>query len=195
MEFTSLFDKQREYEAIIECDSDTRLKKKILALLVELGESANEKPEIFKYWSSQPKGSMVKTAEEYAAKYQKPVIPISKDPLLEELSDMFAFILSLGLELDLDQEKISLEYPIRFSDLSDLYIEFSHHVTYLYTLWSITKKEPVSEDQPTNILEVYLRLLNLFFSIVYEHGYDEKNLEEAYLVKNKINFDRQKQGY
>jgi dimeric dUTPase (all-alpha-NTP-PPase superfamily) len=60
-------------------EGEDRLAKKILALQVELGELANELPEVFKFWSNKKNN------------YEK---------ALEELVDCLHFILGIGLELD-----------------------------------------------------------------------------------------------
>ncbi|MGY6765708.1 dUTP diphosphatase [Faecalibacterium prausnitzii] len=60
-------------------EGEDRLAEKILALQVELGELANELPEVFKFWSNKKNN------------YEK---------ALEELVDCLHFILSIGLELD-----------------------------------------------------------------------------------------------
>jgi len=66
--------------------------KKELALLVELGELANELPEVFKYWSCKENN------------YER---------ALEEYVDCLHFILSIGIDLgadDTDIEKIFIDH-------------------------------------------------------------------------------------
>src|SRR5699024_8906417 len=63
------------------------LDKKILSLQVELGELANELPEVFKFWSNKKNN------------YKK---------ALEEYCDCLHFILSIGLEHNFDEEYLFL---------------------------------------------------------------------------------------
>ncbi|TFJ93931.1 dUTP diphosphatase [Lentibacillus salicampi] len=81
MEWTSLYTKQKQLDAYIESQHDLSdkdlFREKYLALLVELGELANE-TRCFKFWSVKPRS--------------KPSV------ILEEYVDGIHFILSLGLE-------------------------------------------------------------------------------------------------
>jgi|SRR5690606_24316062 len=62
-------------------DGEDRLAKKILALQVELGELANELPEVFKFWSNKKNN------------YEK---------ALKEYVDVLHFVLDIGLEVGAD---------------------------------------------------------------------------------------------
>ncbi|QOR65759.1 dUTP diphosphatase [Cytobacillus suaedae] len=62
-------------------EMENLIEKKVLALLVEIGELANE-TRCFKFWSIKP--------------------PSSKDKILEEFVDGVHFILSIGLDLAYD---------------------------------------------------------------------------------------------
>lgn len=64
-------------------EGEDRLAKKILALKVELGELANELPEVFKFWSNKKNN------------YKK---------ALEELVDCLHFFLSIGNDLWISQD-------------------------------------------------------------------------------------------
>jgi dimeric dUTPase (all-alpha-NTP-PPase superfamily) len=79
----NLFQLQKELDERIHIkhnlQNENLIEKKILALLVELGELANE-TRCFKFWSIKP--------------------PSSKEKILEEFVDGLHFILSLGLEFD-----------------------------------------------------------------------------------------------
>ncbi|MGV2622385.1 dUTP diphosphatase [Halobacillus sp. ACCC02827] len=81
MEWNRLYDMQRALDQYIEDQHDikqgTKTEEKILALLVEIGELANE-TRCFKFWSS--KG------------------PSEKEVILEEYVDGIHFLLSLGLD-------------------------------------------------------------------------------------------------
>lgn len=82
--------------------------KRILALVVEISELANE-TRAFKYWSL--KG------------------PSEKDVLLEEFSDSIHFILSLGLDLGVIE--LIVECEDKDYDLNRLFLEWSESSTKL----------------------------------------------------------------
>ncbi len=84
MELKTLFTMQRELDAYIQKSQSVKedvFKEKGLALLVELAELANE-TRCFKFWSA--KG------------------PSEREVILEEYVDSIHFILSLGIEKNLD---------------------------------------------------------------------------------------------
>ncbi|PMC37088.1 dUTPase [Bacillus sp. UMB0899] len=85
MNFTVLFNMQQELDIKIETqhnlENENLVDRKILALLVEIGELANE-TRCFKFWSLKP--------------------PAHADVILEEYVDGIHFILSLGLEMKID---------------------------------------------------------------------------------------------
>ncbi|MED4987963.1 dUTP diphosphatase [Parageobacillus toebii] len=83
MDLSSLYSLQRQLDGRIETQhglqEEDLFDKKILALLVEIGELANE-TRCFKFWSVKP--------------------PSPREKVLEEYVDGLHFILSLGLECD-----------------------------------------------------------------------------------------------
>lgn len=85
------FAMQHELDSYIkrehELHGEDLFEKKVLALLVEIGELANE-TRCFKFWSKKP--------------------PASHDAILEEFVDGVHFILSLGLELGFSDRDIDL---------------------------------------------------------------------------------------
>ena len=116
MDLQNLFSMQEDLDYRIEKDhnllSENLVPKKTLALLVELGELANE-TRCFKFWSN--KG------------------PSPKKVILEEYVDGLHFILSLGLKLNysknLNLESMkALESPlyVQFLDLYDKISKFNN---------------------------------------------------------------------
>lgn len=96
---------QRELDSRIEAEhgivrTDSLLDKKVLALLVEVGELANE-TRCFKFWSS--KG------------------PSEKEVVLEEYADGLHFVLSIGLFLGFE-DKLSLKDLNVSRDLSSQFL-------------------------------------------------------------------------
>ncbi|RDI44222.1 dUTP diphosphatase [Falsibacillus pallidus] len=92
MDIQSLFKMQKELDGFIEKERGIEgadlFQQKLLALLVEIGELANE-TRCFKFWSSKPASS--------------------KDTILEEFVDGVHFILSLGIIKSFDTKKFSIE--------------------------------------------------------------------------------------
>lgn len=157
-----LFMMQKELDTKIETQHQLQQEmlfdRKILALLVEVGELANE-TRCFKFWSVKP--------------------PASIDVILEEYVDGIHFILSLGLEID-------IEPTIQFENKQD-----KRNVTeqFLYVYQSITLfKDERSISMYKNMFEEYLFLGELL-------GFSSAQIEKAYVSKNEVNHERQKQGY
>ena len=92
MRWNDLFERQRELDAYIleqqSLEGQDVLEEKILALLVELGELANE-TRCFKFWSQKPSSD--------------------KAVVLEEYVDSIHFLLSIGLEKGYTFSQITLE--------------------------------------------------------------------------------------
>ncbi|WP_180232381.1 dUTP diphosphatase [Priestia megaterium] len=200
MNFTELFTAQKKYEESISYKGEDRFKKKILALLVEVGESANERPSLFKFWSKSHKGSAQKTAEKYAEAYQQPVIPVDEDLFLEELVDIFSFILSQGLEIGIDGKDIAPPIIDQiFDDSVDLYLLFAQRVLNLYTSWKMEKLEKLNANVYSvgtpSTEEAFNQLLGTFFALALVLEYELSDIETAYYKKNAINVKRQDQGY
>jgi dimeric dUTPase (all-alpha-NTP-PPase superfamily) len=180
-------------------DQSERIKKKIFSLIIEHAEMANEKPEIFKFWSSNPQGNSAKTAARYAKAYNLPVIACEKDLVLEELVDMFHFMLSLGNELDISHRVIELRIvPIAtYHEAIELHLDFIGFVIDLYYLWNsnIRFSEHIDTINEERLFHAYLKVLRAFFAIAHELGYTLHQLEEGYYEKNKVNHERQQSGY
>src|SRR5690606_16674705 len=107
MNLEKLFQMQKELDARILAEhpiqeGENRLAKKILALLVELGELANEWRG-FKFWSEDqvPRTRVLvnRTTDDIGFKYIGP--EHIKNPLLEEYVDCLHFLLSIGLESEI----------------------------------------------------------------------------------------------
>lgn len=192
MDLQNLFHTQKEFDkGFVDHDKRDRIKKKFFALLVEQGEAANESPATFKYWSSNPKGASLKTAEKYAELYGQPIIPVMGDPLLEELVDKLHFILSLGNELEISQHVHAIQVAVT-DDLVDMHLYFAHYVSNMYLQYRVLSKEDYNNSV---IIGSYTQILKLFFGIALALGYSEHDIEAAYYRKNKINYERQENGY
>lgn len=162
MNITKLMDMQTALDKHIETKHDlfteNLVERKILALLVELGELANE-TRCFKFWSL--KG------------------PSDKETILAEYVDGIHFILSLGIEKGFIP-KVELRSLLNQTDITTQFIaiygsinEFRIHLT------DATFQTVFSE---------YLLLGEML-------GFSAKDVETAYITKNEVNYERQKQGY
>lgn len=94
--------------------------KRLLALLVELGELANE-TRVFKYWSN--KGSS------------------PKEVVLDEYADAFHFLLSLGIALK--PTKFIYDYEASNDDVSTQFVNLYHKASELYTHYDLAHYEEV----------------------------------------------------
>lgn len=161
MDWSALYRMQKQLDNYIESQHDLTGKdlfeEKQLALLVELGELANE-TRCFKFWSNKPRNE--------------------ESVILEEYVDGIHFILSLGLEkgyeyISARTENSSNSETVQFNQVFAACVSF--------------KQQPTRANYEL-LFEYYLQLGELL-------GFDEKAVQEAYLKKNEINYERQNQGY
>lgn len=141
--------------------------KKILALIVELGECANEWRG-FKFWS----------------KDQTPRTGIPgfyNSPLLEEYVDCLHFILSIGNELHHYDDKTNIDFEKEDRDITWHF----HSLINVYSdLWNYGE-----------IDEPYGQIIKRFLDLGELLGFTYQEIEQAYLNKNEVNHARQENGY
>ncbi|MCT2535059.1 dUTP diphosphatase [Aquibacillus koreensis] len=163
MNWEPLFSMQKKLDAYIQSNHHLQTSelfdKKILALLVEVGELANE-TRCFKFWSKKP--------------------PSDQQVILEEYVDGIHFILSLGIDKGYSNYNGENKTELVQKDITLTF----HHV---YEKIIAFKNEP-SKACYTQLFDTYIRLGELL-------GFSEQSMSEAYLEKNKVNFERQDQGY
>lgn len=161
MDWYKLFSMQKKLDEYIAENNQLKetdlFNRKYLALLVELGELANE-TRCFKFWSSKTKGDRTKILEEYV--------------------DGIHFILSLGIEKGFnfssdDIEETSLHETEQFIKVFEACVNF---------------KKIIDQNNYNILFKNYLQLGQLL-------GFSEKDIQHAYYEKNKINYERQLQGY
>lgn len=161
MKLQELFKMQAELDHFIQSNQNITedvFRKKGLALLVELAELANE-TRCFKFWSS-------KKASE-------------RSVILEEYVDSIHFLLSLGIEKDLNTLENWPE-PISEKDLTELFLQTQ------YAIQAFLKNYSMS-----NYMEIWSCYGGI--AVALEFSYDE--VLDAYMKKNKTNYDRQNEGY
>jgi dimeric dUTPase (all-alpha-NTP-PPase superfamily) len=152
MQLEKLFEMQKALDQHIEEKHDLQeedlFNRKVLALLVELGELANE-TRCFKFWSIKPSSE--------------------KSVVLEEFVDGIHFILSLGIECGFQKLQYSL-----LTEPSDLTL--SEQFLLIYEKVNEFKNSK-SNDDFINLLESYLQLgalLGITFEEM-EEAYFAKN--------------------
>lgn len=103
MNLKKLFETQNVLRERIGYNESDRLNKLVLALLVEIGECANELPEVFKFWSTKKKNNYKKALVEYV--------------------DGVHFVLELGLELGV-KDTVYLPQTIKSNTSTDIATQF-----------------------------------------------------------------------
>ena len=171
MNLSALFEKQRELDNHIIAEKGLEgkdlLSEKILSLQVELGELANELPEVFKFWSNKKND------------YEKALV---------EYCDVLHFLLSVGNELEYDYVPKPDFFP---TDLVTLFLQVNAEISDIYHFLYVVEFE---RDQET-LLNTYQCLFDLFLMIGQRLGFTEQEAMDAYIAKNKINHARQDNSY
>lgn len=161
MNLHKLFTMQRALDQYIQSNKQVKedvFIKKGLALIVELAELANE-TRCFKFWSE--KG------------------PSERSVILEEYVDSIHFILSLGIEKELEDLE---EWPLEDieGDLTALFIGTNKSILAFL-------------EEPTKIH--YEKVWMMYGAIAGKLGFSSGDVLQAYIAKNEMNYERQKNGY
>jgi dimeric dUTPase (all-alpha-NTP-PPase superfamily) len=177
LNFEKLYEMQKTLMERIEKEhppmvGEDRLKKRLLALLTEVGECANEWRG-FKFWSVNqlPHTSAARIINQDGKEFE------FYNPLLEEYVDGLHFILELGIILDVTFYSQEIE-PFITNSIEYQFLKVYREIT---NLW---------------LDEVfYLELLNAYVGLGEMLGFSRVDIEKAYFEKNAINHKRQEQGY
>jgi dimeric dUTPase (all-alpha-NTP-PPase superfamily) len=172
MNLEKLFQTQKVLRDRIGYNEPDRFNKIILALLVELGECANEWRG-FKFWSvnqlAHTSAVRVPCMMEEDKEYY--------NPLLEEYVDGLHFILEIGLEIELDSFLYNPNHKYKYDDITRQFVLVS---------WFTTQ---MLED------DYYDGLVNSYIELGFMLGFTWEQIEQAYMEKNQINHQRQESGY
>lgn len=161
MQLITLFTMQRELDSFIQHNRDKQsnvFQEKGLALLVELAELANE-TRCFKFWSQ--KG------------------PSEDAVILEEYVDSIHFLLSLGIEKELDSLSTWPEGEVE-GDLTQLFLKTTAVIHRFL-------------DELT--MEAYREIWTHYGAIAKKLGFTNEDIMKAYIAKNEENYERQNKGY
>lgn len=208
MNLQNLFELQKELDEHVEEkhpreEGEDRLAKKILALQVELGELANEWRG-FKFWSNDQE-PRIKDYKQIKCKWCNgsgddgtgvcPDCRSSGDvykeynPLLEEYVDCLHFILSIGLELGMDEIADELDLKkfdfLTSNTILSCFIGLSYDIADFY----------YQRENDDMVPYLYEHILLEFAKLGKMLGFTWDEIEQAYLDKNKINHERQENSY
>jgi dimeric dUTPase (all-alpha-NTP-PPase superfamily) len=173
MNLEKLFQTQKVLHDRIGYNEPDRFNKLILALLVELGECANEWRG-FKFWSTNQSPRTRKARAPYMDLDDADFY----NPLLEEYVDCLHFIMEIGIELNVNIEDLKWEIvsnPFHKNTLTE----------HFKTVFTLAARPEGS----------YYLLFNAFVGLGEFLGFEWREIEQAYFTKNKINHVRQETGY
>lgn len=188
MNLKQLFDTQRILDERIAKEhpvqeGEDRFAKKILALLSELGECANEQRS-WKFWSSDQEPRTVKKVATEWDDNGEPTewnIFTNINPLLVEYVDNLHFILSLGRDKGINiPSEYKREWMIKEKDIVKQFLA----VFSLASRFGITK----SETDFNLTLDTFMGLGEML-------GFTWEEIEASYYEKNEINHGRQNSNY
>src|SRR5690625_2040353 len=161
MNWQPLFEMQKKLDSYIEDQHDLKdeavFEQKVMALLVEVGELANE-TRCLKVWSVKP--------------------PSDRSVIAEEYVDGIHFILSLGLEIGI--EDIRMEGQESMKESTSLFLDVF---------------EAIDHFKRDREWGTYEKLFSTYLTLGNKLGFLANDIQDAYIKKNKINFERQEQGY
>jgi dimeric dUTPase (all-alpha-NTP-PPase superfamily) len=176
MNLTKLFETQKILRDRIGYNEPDRFNKLVLALLVELGECANEWRG-FKFWSKNQKPRTKK----FGIGFANPggAFQYETNPLLEEYVDGLHFILELGLEINLD--------TFEFYLLPECGETVTEQFNWIFTV-AVDFRAWKNQGDYNELISSYIHLGKML-------GFTWEEVEQAYYSKNKINHQRQEEGY
>lgn len=188
MNLKKLFETQKVLRDRIGYNEPDRFEKLILALLVEIGECANEWRG-FKFWSKDQEPRLrkerkqLKEGLELFDNYECAYEWVPYNPLLEEHVDLLHFLLEIGLELNYIDFEI---WTIKEKTISLQFIEVFNRISNLLFQMRVTGKVTI---------ECYEYAWSTYIGLGEMLGFTWEQIEEAYYAKNQINHERQSNGY
>ena len=163
MHLQQLFKMQKSLDTYIQSEkniSNDVFLEKCLALLVELAELANE-TRCFKFWSE--KG------------------PSEKHVILEEYVDSIHFLLSLGIEKNLNDLE---NWPV-----------YQQYKDESLTMLFIHTQDSINQFLQISSMDNYENVWSWYGAVASKLGFTHEEIIQAYIDKNKKNYERQRSGY
>lgn len=184
-----MYEMQKELDARIISEKQLEgvdlLPNTVLALQVEIGELANEWRG-FKHWSNdrQPRTRKIHSDRDAY---------LETNPLLEEYVDCLHFFLSIARQLDLPADDLYVAEDELACETAVIFTELLHNV-------GLIMGDKILMDPPKdvqNYRRAHLRgALFIFYGLGEQRlGFTYEQIAEAYAAKNKVNHDRQQNGY
>lgn len=182
MNLAKLFEVQKVLRDRINYNEPDRFNKLVLALLVELGECANEWRG-FKFWSNYQEPRTLKCIREPKLDVINGIRTVVDEgeftnPLLEEYVDGLHFVLELGIENGWT--------PV----VCDVIYKAENVTMQLLGLY-----EQISIFRGSILKDNYYNLVSIYIGIGEMLGFTGEQIEESYYEKNRINHERQENGY
>ncbi|MEG0381369.1 MAG: dUTP diphosphatase [Kurthia sp.] len=183
MNITKIFETQRTLDAHINenhpvQEGEDRFSKKVLALLTELSECENEWRG-FKFWSNNQEPRVKTKSICGCLMCEHHSIPNNKNPLLEEYVDCLHFIVSIGIDLNVNHEDLFVP-SVTQENAVDIFISLHYEFAQIDLLRNVTH---------------YIYSFAVFMELGICLGFSNEQIETAYYSKNKINHARQENNY
>lgn len=169
----------------------------VLALQVEIAELANEWRG-FKHWSNDRKPRTEENIiDQTAAGGQIYNIVVgTRNPLLEEYVDCLHFFLSIARQLNLSDDYLYVTDELLEGETTVLFTELLHNVGmingHLFLNEGVTAEHQIKFWHKTFFRSAYQIFINLGEQRL---GFTWYEIAEAYVAKNRINHERQENGY
>lgn len=198
MNISDLYQMQKQLDARIIAEKGLEgvdlLPNTVLALQVEIAELANEWRG-FKHWSNDRKPrTEANIIEQTAAGGQIYNIVVgTRNPLLEEYVDCLHFFLSIARQLDLSDDDLYVPDDELEGETAVLFTELLHNVGMINGhLFLYKKPDDVCQHQR----HFFRAALGLFYDLGEQRlGFTWDQIAAAYVAKNKVNHERQTNGY
>ncbi|MEM5012086.1 dUTP diphosphatase [Niallia taxi] len=220
MNLAKLFETQKVLRVRIGYEGPDRFEKLILALLVEVGECANEWRG-FKFWSKDqeprvfvpnPKDvckecegqgmlnthlSISDPDREFCEKCDGCGVHFH-NALLEEYVDGLHFILEIGLE-KYDHHDTSLPIAVKRTMDSNIikYPTVSKQFNKVFNEIGILEDSVTDHEffDASDVEDSYVNVLRMYIGLGEMLGFTWEQIEQAYYDKNQVNHERQDSGY
>ncbi|MEK4452843.1 MULTISPECIES: dUTP diphosphatase [unclassified Paenibacillus] len=163
----------------------------VLALQVEIGELANEWRG-FKHWSKNQK-SRTRAVRNLGVDDIGVERGEAYNPLLEEYVDCLHFFLSIARQLNLPADDLYIPDDVAELKTVVLFTEILHNVGMIIGGEFLVGGYERFKDEQRHF---FRGALACFYSLGEQRlGFSFEQITEAYTAKNKVNHDRQSNGY